>query len=222
MKKTTRETLLKDVPLRDFFVWWDDLAYGDLEKLEIAIESAEREEDIQKIITEIPLLLVQHLHGGGGRWVLPKKRLGVEYVTDFIIGERHSFGFDWVAVELESPKVKMFTTKGDPTKELTHAIRQIQDWRTWIKNNRDYAIREINKQGLGLTDIDSNIPGLILIGRRKDVDKSTDELRRQMVQDSKIVIHTYDYLIDSAKSRVEWCEKERKKHIECDTQPDSG
>ncbi len=147
--KISRANTLKDDPLRDFFVWWDDLTYDDIEKLEIAIKSAKREEDVQEILTEIPLLLIQHLGGGHGRWVLPKKKLGGEYVTDFIIGEKHSFGFDWVAVELESPKAKMFTVKGDLTKELTHAIRQIQDWRSWIKSNRDYATRERNKKGLG-------------------------------------------------------------------------
>lgn len=206
-----KEDFLRDDPLREFHVWWNDLTDGDLTKLETAIESAKREEDVQKILTEIPLLLVQHLVGGGGRWVIPKQKLGSEYVSDFIIGERHSYGFNWVAVELESPNAKMFNKKGDPTKDLTHAIRQIHDWRSWIKSSRDYATRERNKKGLGLTDIDSNVKGLILIGRRKDVDKSTDELRREMVQSSAIDIHTYDYLIDSARSRVRWCEEKRKK-----------
>ena len=88
----------------------------------------------------------------------------------------------------------MFTKKGNPTKALTHAIRQIQDWRAWLKRNYDYASRERNKRGLGLVDIDSNIPGLILIGRRNSIDPSTHELRRQMVQDLNIKIHTYDTL----------------------------
>lgn len=199
--KASRENALKDDTLRDFFVWWDDISCEDIKMLETTTESAKREEDIQIMLTEKPILIVQHLGGGHGRWVLPKKKLGAEYVTDFIIGERHSFGFDWVAVELESPTARMFTAKGDPTKELTHAIRQIQDWRSWLKSNRDYATRVRNKKGLGLTDIDSNVPGLILIGRRQMVDASTDELRRQMVQDLNITIHTYDFLVDSARSR---------------------
>ena len=87
--------------------WWADLTYDDVSKLERTIESAKKEEDIQKIITELPLLLVQHLRAGG-RWVLPKQKLGAEHVTDFIIGEKHSFGFDWTAVELESPKADMY------------------------------------------------------------------------------------------------------------------
>ncbi len=199
--KASRDNVLNGDPLRDFFVWWDDIQCVDIKALKKTLESANKEEDLQKILTKKPILLVQHLGGGHGRWVLPKKKLGAEYVTDFIIGEKHSFGFDWVAVELESPKNKMFTSKGDPTKELIHAIRQIQDWRSWLKSNRDYATRDRNRKGLGLTDIDSNVPGLILIGRRGEINKSTDELRRQMVQDLNITIHTYDFLIDAATSR---------------------
>ena len=76
IRKTSREDALKNDPFRDFHVWWDDLAYEHLEKLVSIIDSAEREEDVQKILTEIPLLLVQHLGGGHGRWVLPKQKLG--------------------------------------------------------------------------------------------------------------------------------------------------
>lgn len=125
LKKLSKEDYLKDDPLRDFHVWWDEIKKDDFEKLEAGIESAKKEEDIQKILALIPLLLVQHLRGGHGRWVIPKQKLGAEHVTDFIIGERHSFGFDWTAVELESPKLKMFTKKGNPTEALTHAIRQM-------------------------------------------------------------------------------------------------
>ena len=214
LKKLSKEDYLKDDPLRDFHVWWDEIKKDDFEKLEAGIESAKKEEDIQKILALIPLLLVQHLRGGHGRWVIPKQKLGAEHVTDFIIGERHSFGFDWTAVELESPKLKMFTKKGNPTKALTHAIRQIQDWRAWLKRNHDYASRERNKKGLGLVDIDSNIPGLILIGRRNSIDPSTHELRRQMVQDLNIKIHTYDTLIDWAWSRMKWAEEKKKKIAE--------
>jgi len=199
--KMTEEDFLKDDPLREFHVWWDNITDEDIGELETTLESADREEQLQKILTRIPILLVQNMRGGHGRWVIPKKKLGAEYVTDFVVGERHSFGFDWIAVELESPKSKMFTNKGDPTKQLTHAIKQIQDWRAWLKRNQDYAAREQAKGGLGLTDIDSNVRGMILIGRRS-ADKSTHELRRQMVQDLKIGIHSYDTLVEWGRSRV--------------------
>ena len=201
LSNMTKEDFLKDDPLREFHVWWDEISDDDVREMETTLEFADREEQLQKVLTKIPILLVQNLRGGHGRWVIPKKKLGSEYVTDFVVGERHSFGFDWIAVELESPKSKMFTKGGTPTKELTHAIKQIQDWRAWLKRNQDYAAREQVKDGLGLTDIDANLPGLILIGRR-NADNSTHELRRQMVQDLNIKIHSYDTLVDWGRSRV--------------------
>jgi len=205
-RKVTNEDFLKNDPLREFHVWWDDISDQEVTELETILESADREEQLQQVLTRIPVLLVQNMKGGHGRWVIPKKKLGSEYVTDFVIGERHSFGFDWVAVELESPKSRMFTKKGNPTKQLTHAIRQIQDWRAWLKRNQDYAARELVKGGLGLTDIDSNIQGMILIGRR-NADDSTDELRRQMIQDLKIKIHSYDTLVEWCRSRARYRRK---------------
>ena len=109
---------MKDDPLRDFHVWWDEISSDDVKQLETTFETADKEEQLQKVLTKSPILLVQDLRGGHGRWVIPKKKLGSEYVTDFLVGERHSFGFDWLAVELESPKSKMFTKAGDPARNL--------------------------------------------------------------------------------------------------------
>ena len=146
-----------------------------------------------------PMLLAVQLGGGHGRWVIPQKRLGCEYVTDFVIGERSSIGFEWYAVELESPKAKMFTRKSDPTKELTHAISQIQRWRRWLQLNQNYASRPRNDVGLGLTDITPDLPGLILIGRRADINEASNGLRRQMASESRIKIHSYDWLLGSGQ-----------------------
>lgn len=74
------------------------------------------------------MLLAQIVGGGHGRWVIPRQRLGAEHVTDFLVGEKSSIGFEWLAVELESPKARMSRKSGDPTQTLNHAVRQITDW----------------------------------------------------------------------------------------------
>ncbi len=202
-KPKTKEEIIAEDPLGEFFVWWDNISIKDISALEESLNTARNENDIQSFLQLNPILLLQHLGGGHGRWVIPKQRLGAEYVTDFLIGERSSIGFEWQAVELESPNVPMFNKKGDPSKELTHAIRQIQDWRAWLSRNQNYAARPKAEGGLGLSDIISTLHGLILLGRRKDINPSTSELRRQMVHNSNISIHSYDFLIDCAKGRVE-------------------
>lgn len=155
-----------------------------------------RERDLQRVIEQYPELLIQHLGGGHGRWVIPQKKLGADYVPDFLIAERLSFGFRWQAVELESPRNRMFTKRGDPSQHLVHAIRQIQDWRVWLKHNADYASRSRNRDGLGLFEINPNLPGLILIGRRDEVNPDTHNRRRQMMEENLIDIHTYDFLLE--------------------------
>lgn len=200
--KEAFEDFQRNDSLRDFFVWWDRNQEGDVELIRNAIDSATREEDIQQFLQKNPRFLIQHLGGGHGRWVLPKQKMGSEFVTDFMIGEKHSFGYGWQAVELESPLKRMFNKNGDPSQHLNHAIRQILDWRSWLVKNQNYAARSRDEHGLGLTDIDGNVPGLIIIGRRSDSSGDTVERRRQMVVDLNIQIHTYDFLIEAMLGRL--------------------
>lgn len=194
---------VKKSPLGEFFVWWDAITQEDVDDFNKAIDSATNEQDIQAFLEKNPLFLIQHFGGGGGRWVIPKKRLGAEYITDFVVGDKYSFGFEWQALELESPKARMFNKNGDPSRYLNHAIRQIQDWRAWLKRNIDYASRPEDQKGLGLTEINGNVQGLIIIGRRTYVNPSTNERRRQMCEDLNIQIHTYDYMVDVAQGSVD-------------------
>jgi hypothetical protein len=166
------------------------------------LESEKSELEWQKFFEAFPLLLIQHMNGGHGRWVIPQKALGSEYRTDFMIGEKDSDGFHWQVLELESPIAKCFTKKGNYTKELTHSIKQIVDWRSWIRDNIQYASNERSKNGLGLTDIVPDIPGLIIIGRRKDLVEKYKYKRRDYGDSLNIKIHTYDWLYEQAEKGI--------------------
>lgn len=206
----SREELLKDDPLRDYFVWWDDLSRKHVAAFEKCLARAQGERELQAFLAANPILLVQHLGGGHGRWVIPQKRLGAEHVADFVVGECSSKGHGWQAIELESPRARLFTRHGDPTQQLTHGIRQILDWRAWLKRNQSYAARPLQESGLGLIDISPAISGLIIVGRRSQVDPSTNERRRQMSEDLAIQIHTYDFLLEAARGRVASTEQQRR------------
>lgn len=39
-----------------------------------------------------------------------------------------------VFIEIETPGKRWFNAKGDPSADLTHAIRQLSDWQAWVKN----------------------------------------------------------------------------------------
>ena len=195
--------------LESFAYKWQSINHETANAFQRCLESAKREEDLQRFIASHPELLVQLVGGGHGRFVIPKKRLGSEHVTDFMVGHCHSFGFEWIAVELESPLAKLFTKKGDPGHRLTHGIRQIHDWRIWLKNNQNYASRLRSESGLGLRSISQNVPGLVLIGRHADVDPETNERRTQMCQSNNLKIHTFDTLLTLARNQAKVAERMR-------------
>jgi hypothetical protein len=201
--EATTAKWLEEDPLRDFFVFWDEIDRIHLSAFNHCLETFKYEREWQNFFEGIPILLLQYMHGGHGRWVIPQKALGAEYKPDFIIGEKDSDGFYWQAVELESHNAKCFTKKGDYTKELTHAIKQVEDWRSWIRDNIDYARREKNQNGLGLTDIVADLPGLIIIGRRKDLLNENKYKRRDIGNRLNIKIHTYDWLYEQASGRLQ-------------------
>jgi len=197
------EQRIRSKPLGEFFVSWDDIGSDDVRLLEDTLEAARNELELQEFLEDHPILLIQHLGGGHGRWVLSKTRLGTEHVTDFLLAERSSMGYEWQAVELESPTSPLFTKRGDPRHELTHAIRQIRDWRNWLEQNLAYARRRKEREGLGLIDISPSLKGLVVIGRRASIDPNTDLLRRRISKETNIEIHTYDWLLDQVKGRCE-------------------
>jgi Shedu protein SduA, C-terminal len=186
-----------DDPLRDFFVgWMDSIPPASKRRLRSSLNAAIDERPIQQFLTTNPVFLVRHLSGGHGRWVIPQKKLGAEFVPDFVVGHKDSAGYHWTLVELESPRAPMFTRAGTPAKQLNHALKQIRDWHSWLESNRDYAKRPRLENGLGLTNISTNPRALILISRRSLLRPEDTERRRQLQRaQPRLSIHTYDWLL---------------------------
>jgi hypothetical protein len=159
------------------------------------LTGAKDERPVQKFLERHPAILGSTMDGHLGRWVVPQKRLGSEHVPDFLLADLNSYGFHWRVVELESPKARMFNRNGDPSAKLTHAIRQIQDWRSWLSKNSSYAHRKVSRGGLGLHGIRATAPGVIYIGRADDLDDSDQDRRAQMSDELRIDIATYDRLL---------------------------
>ena len=191
----------QDLP-SEFFVPDNYVDLNTLNAFEQALAEASVESDMQVFLERHPQMLIQYLGSGFRHWVIPKKRLGGEYETDFLIAERDTTGYVWHAVELERPQAKLFTSKGDPSAALTHALRQISDWRIWLSHNRDYATRDRANSGLGLTDIEPELEGLIIMGRERDVDARTMDRRRRLVREHRVKILTYDSLAEQTRVRL--------------------
>lgn len=179
---------------------WDHITPEDANLLQALLDTDPNEASMHHFFEDNPKFLVQVLAGGHGRYQLSKKRLGADYVPDFLIAEASSIGIEWYAVELESPRSKEHKADGNPANSLNVALAQIRDWRQWLMNNLDYARRPKEEDGLGLIGIDSRVPGLIIIGRRHEYPERFNNFRRQTRDRESILIHSYDWLADAACS----------------------
>lgn len=189
--------------LQQYEVLWDNITAGHIIALRQALQEAKVEEDIQRFLTENSIFLAQHLGGGHGRYVLPKPRLGAELIPDFLIAEMSSIGIEWYGVELESPVVNMSTSSGQASHHTTQAVQQIMDWRAWLQSNLPYARSSKSEKGLGLVGITPDLPAIVLIGRRSNFPDKFNDYRRQTKNGLHIEIHTYDWLVEQAESRLQ-------------------
>ncbi len=185
--------------LEEKSVIWDRVSVDACDALEKILNTSSREEDVHRFLAEHREFLVQTLGGGHGRFQLSKVALGNQFVADFLIAEASSIGVEWCLVEIEKPNLPLEREDGSFRHELNHAIDQIKDWRTWIGNNRDYARRPPEQGGLGLVGIDSGSPGLVIGGRRHKYSARFNDFRRQTARDQRILVHSYDWLLDTGR-----------------------
>ncbi len=167
------------------------------------IASSSKESGIQKFTEKYPYVITEKIYPAHhGQLCIPKPNLGGQLHPDFLIAGLDSAGWWWYGVELENPKYKMFTNSGDPSKELSHAMRQITDWRQWLIDNIGFA-----RDTLGYIQIDGDLPCYILIGRRDNEELDGIQLQRQqrgiMKRDKdSLFLHHYEWLLDESPTLI--------------------
>lgn len=154
------------------------------------IDSNVREEAIHQFLVEHPQILYASMPSSDKILTKPSFH---RYVPDFAAGVQGMSIRRWTGtlVEIEPSNVQLFTGQGDPSAKLSHAVRQIADWRNWITENSAYARSR-------LTDITPTCQGLIVIGRRREITPQVaNQLRAYQACLNGIQIHTYDWLYDN-------------------------
>lgn len=121
--------------------------------------------------------------------VIPKHRLGDDYITDFVI-RRHDRRY--LVVEIEKPQDRIFTARNDFTAEFSHAMGQVLDFQGWVTERADYARSK-------LPNIE-NPRGLLVMGRRSALTEYQEKkLRRWCINSNSIEVATFDDLIISGR-----------------------
>ncbi|MGI8810691.1 MAG: Shedu anti-phage system protein SduA domain-containing protein [Acidimicrobiales bacterium] len=138
------------------------------------------EEEVQVFLSEHPVMLFPTALS-----VRPKVKLGSEWVTDFVIRRSDT---DYELVEIEPPGHPLYTRQQNPSHQLTHALKQVLDWRQWVSEFPEYA--RLAMPGIARPQ------GRVVIGRRAQLtDESARALHHHNQELNHIVIDTYDDLI---------------------------
>ena len=166
-------------------------------ELEDLLESGEQNEGpFQRLVERHPQLLSSLVIGNWDTYVIPKKRLGNQHETDFLVLGVSSLGPQWVAVELEAPRHELLTRQGRIRSEVQHAVDQIQDWRDWLAKNVSYAHETLHLHG-----ITSRLPGLVVVGR-DEPRADREPARSRIFEQQAIQIHSWDWMLRETKRGI--------------------
>jgi hypothetical protein len=156
-----------------------------IDAFETLISQDQSEEIYQRFLMDNPVLIDPLASE-----ILPKKKLGLDFVTDFVVRRLDN---EYVLVEIERPQDSLFTGSHDFTARFTHAIGQIIDFQEWVDQHGEYA--RTLMPGI------SSPRGLLLMGRRSQLsDRQTAKLKRYSLTLSAVDILTYDDLLERAKN----------------------
>jgi hypothetical protein len=121
--------------------------------------------------------------------IVPKQRLGIELVTDFVVRRLDN---RYVLVEIEKPHDTLFTTSHDFSSRFTHAIGQIVDFQEWVDQHGEYA--------RSLMPGISSPRGLLIMGMRSSLsDRGIAKLKRFCINSNAVDILTYDDVLARAR-----------------------
>lgn len=196
-RTTYKATESRLAPLQAFKLSSERASPEAVLELEHLLESGEKLEGrFQKLIERHPGLLAFLASGNHGCYVIPQKRLGAEFITDFLVLGLNSLGPQWVAVEIEAPSHKLLTKKNKLTTPVRHTVEQIRDWREWLTQNVAYA-----QQEHGLWGLTNRVPGLVVIGR-SFLSGDRDTARSQLSEDAHIEVHSWDWVLREARASL--------------------
>lgn len=137
------------------------------------------EEVLQKFLKEYPFVLHQSAE------IIPKKKLGEDFVTDFVLVATTTQGPTYTLVELERAGHTILTKDSTLTSPVGHAIKQTRDWDIWLEKNKAY--------------VQNKLPGfetpkyMVVMGRSDDFTENQKAYMRSYNREWKnLELLTYD------------------------------
>ena len=156
---------------------------------ESLIGAGTKEEELQLFLKANPFVL----HPSAD--CIPKKKLGEDFVTDFVLVATTTQGPTYILVELERSSHQILTKDLVLSGPVNHAIKQTRDWDVWLENNKAY--------------IQNKLPGfetptyLVVIGRGNSLtDDERAYLRSYNREWKNTSLMTYDDVLSRFRSTI--------------------
>lgn len=178
------------------------------------LDNHKTENDIQRFLEEhtemIPLPFLEN-HGLNDNAIITKFKLGSEMVTDFAYLTKCSDYWNFVLVELEDSRKKLFTENKQQVifhNEFNHAYDQITAWKAYVDNNKERLLYQTEKIRIPLASNPVRFKYVLIIGRNEE--KEHSEHKRSMfaqksTNDTKVM--TYDSIISYCENNQELYKK---------------
>lgn len=148
-------------------------------KFDALLSDAQKEEELQLFIKQNPIVLHPTAE------LIPKKKLGEDFVTDFVLVTPSDQGPSYTLVEIEKSSYPILLQDNSLSSQTNHAIKQTRDWDVWLEKNKSY--------------LQGKLPGfetplyLVVIGRGNVLDDTSKAYLRSYNRDWKnIELLTYD------------------------------
>ncbi len=111
----------------------------DISKVENDLQNAfsnDSETELLKVLKDNSFLFY-HLYSrkGGIQPVFREISFGTKIRCDFAWLNDNSDGPEWVLMELEKPRMRIFNADGKPSSELNGAIEQVKSWQRYFHEN---------------------------------------------------------------------------------------
>lgn len=196
----------------------------DLIRFENLLATSTGEQEVTAFLRKYPRALYWTFCSPGGHdcYAFGEFPLGSQYKTDFILLNSYSGAWEAYFIELEPVDDPVFTKNRTPTKRVTTAIRQVDDWRDYVSRNLDYLRSEFvrwaksrdllayssglepsNYSGDKLADPQTVILTnfIIIVGRSSRLTKEQRSLVGRVSNGHGCSIVTYDRILHLARNR---------------------
>lgn len=179
-------------PLQDFIVDRQPTP-EHLHELDHLLKTAKGERPFQLFLERNPeVLSVAVTKGHHGIYVLPQVRFGKKHVADFMVCAKNSMGHFWVGLEIESPTKQLLKRNGHFTQKVQHAIDQVEEWKTYTRNNPVSLQQPKSMGGEGLVGIEPDFEAWIVIGRDRDNSSAAERRSRYLNSGRTIHVQAWD------------------------------